>query len=153
MTPPQRDAHSISPRAVAKHLDRRRMRRKIVGLALLMAAVVAAVMYARCGGGWGLGGGGDGRGNGRGDSRQMMAVRDAGTARCSIVITADGIMVDGETRTRDEAVAACKGKAGADVRVAGDTLRGDRDALMAALDAAKVPVYVLESATGSAPSP
>lgn len=122
---------------VAKQLDRRRLRRKLVVFALFIALIVLAVTYVTCGRGWGLGGAGKGEGSGPGSS----APRDAGPSRCAIRVTAEGILLDGTRATREAAVAACKVTTGADVVVTGDARQGDWDALRAALEAAGVPIF------------
>lgn len=122
---------------VAKQLDRRRMRRKLVVFALFVALIVLAVTYVTCGRGWGLGGAGKGEGSGPGSS----APRDAGPSRCAIRVTAEGILLDGARTTPQAAVAACKATTGADVVVTGDARQGDWDALRGALEAAGVPIF------------
>jgi hypothetical protein len=126
---------------VAKQLDRRRMRRKLVLLALLVAALVLAITYLTCGRGWGVGGAGKGEGSGPGSGSGTIARADAGPNRCSIRVTADGILVDGAPATREAAVATCKATSGADVVVTGDARQGDWDALRADLEAASVPIF------------
>lgn len=124
---------------VAKALDRRQRRRKLV-LFLAVAAVIAAViLYGTCGGGFGLGKGtGEGEGSG-----SAQAVVDAGPRRCKLVVAADGITVDGAKTTRDEAVKTCSAAgAGAEVIVTGDAREGDWKQLEAALTAAKIEVFV-----------
>lgn len=139
----------LSAREVAKHLDRRRTRRKVLLWLLLLAAIALAVTYLTCGRGWGLGG--TGTGTGDGSAKGLVAdPGDAGPRRCTIFVAAEGIQVDGAARTRDEAVAACKGTAGADVVVAGDARRGDWDDLKAALDAAGVTIYKREPSAAPA---
>lgn len=122
---------------VAKQLDRRRMRRKLLVFALLVAALALAITYLTCGRGWGLGGAGKGEGSGPGPAARV----DAGPSRCSIRVTAEGVFVDGARATPEAAVAACRATTGADVVVTGDARQGDWDALRVALEAAKVPVY------------
>ena len=124
---------------VAKQLDRRRMRRKLVLLGLFGAVIALAITYLTCGHGWGVGGAGKGEGSGPGPG--SGARTDAGHKRCSIRITADGIAVDGARATPAAAVATCKATTGADVVVTGDARQGDWDALRAKLEAAKVPIY------------
>jgi hypothetical protein len=126
---------------VAKQLDRRRLRRKLVLFGLFIAAIGLAITYLTCGRGWGLGGAGKGEGSGPGPGSGTVARADAGPDRCSIRVTADGIAVDGAPATRAAAVAACKATTGADVVVTGDARQGDWDALRTALEAAKVPIY------------
>jgi len=123
---------------VAKQLDRRRMRRKLVLFALFVVVIALAVTYLTCGRGWGIGGAGKGEGSG---SSGSAVVRDAGPNRCSLRVTADGIFVDGAPATREAAVATCKATTGADVVVTGDARQGDWDALRAALEAAGVPIF------------
>ena len=94
-------------------------------------------MYATCGKGWGLGG----RGTGDGDGSGKAPVVDAGPRRCSILVAAEGIQVDGVTMTRADAVTKCKDTTGADVIVTGDAREGDWTALETALRAAKIEIY------------
>ena len=136
---------------VAKHLDRRRMRRKFAFWTSALGLAVLAVMYVTCGRGFGIGGKGEGSGSGRGSgSGSVVAIADAGPQRCQIRVTADGIAVDGMKMTRDEAVAACKVTTGADVVVTGDARQGDWDALKAALDAAGVALFTKDIAVRDA---
>jgi hypothetical protein len=141
----------LSAKQVARHLDRRQTRRKLLLWAALAGAIALAITYLTCGRGWGLGGTGTGTGDGDGDGRArgLVATSDADPGRCAIFIAAEGITVDGMQMTRDGAVAACKRTAGADVIVAGDTRRGDWDDLKQALDAAGIEVFKREP-TGAA---
>lgn len=125
---------------VAKQLDRRRTRRKLVLLALFVAAIALAITYLTCGRGWGVGGAGKGEGSGPGPGSGTVA-RDAGVNRCSVRVTAEGIFVDGVPATREAAVTTCKATTGADVVVTGDARQGDWDALRTALEAASVPIF------------
>lgn len=127
-----------SARAVAKHLDRRQLRRKVILWGALIATIILAIVYLRCGRGWGLGGGGkgDGDGDGRGSNKGLIS----GPKRCAIVVSAEGITADGIRVTRNAAVEACKGTTGADVIVTGDARQGDWDDLKAALEAAKIEI-------------
>ena len=122
---------------VAKHLDRRQRRRRLLFLTAALVAIALAALYLRCGTGWGLGGTGDGAGS-------SMRAGDAGALRCAIRVAAHRITVDGVPMTRAKAVAACKSTTGADVVVTGEARQGDWDELRAALEAARVPVYLRE---------
>jgi hypothetical protein len=124
---------------VARELDRRRTRRRLVVLVLLAGAIALAVTYLTCGHGWGLGGKGAGSGPGPGSGAGITV--DAGPNRCTVRVTSTGITVGGKPATRDEAVARCKATTGADVVVTGDARQGDWDELRAALEAANVPVF------------
>jgi hypothetical protein len=124
---------------IAKQLDRRQMRRKLIVLAALVAAAIAAVTYLTCGQGFGLGGKGKGEGRGAGSGRGTTTI-DAGPRRCAIRITASGTTVDGKPATPEQAVAICKLTTGADVTVTGDSRQGDWDTLRAALEAAEIPI-------------
>ncbi len=124
---------------VAKELDRRRRRRRLIFAAVWAALIALALVYVRCGGSWGLGGRGSGAGSG------AVAASDAGPHRCAIRVAANGVTVDGRAATREAAVATCRSAGGADVVVTGDAREGDWAALRAALEAAKVPVFVRES--------
>jgi hypothetical protein len=132
----------ISPKQVAKHLDRRQMRRKVLLWGALAGAIALAIVYLTCGKGWGIGG--SGLGNDSGSGKALMESQDAGPRRCAIFVASEGITVDGAKMTRDEAVAACKQTTGADVVVAGDARRGDWDDLKVALDAAKIEIFKKE---------
>ena len=123
---------------VAKQLDRRRFRRRVLFLAAFVGAIVIAVLYLTCGRGWGIGGAGKGEGSGPGTATPAA---DAGPRRCAIRVTATGLIVDGKPAARDAAVAACKGTEGADVVVTGDARQGDWDDLRAALEAAGIPIF------------
>lgn len=120
---------------VAKQLDRRQLRRKLLVWVLVIGAIVAAVLFLTCGRGWGLGGAGKGEGSG------SSAPADAGPKRCAIRVTATGLTLDGTASTRDAIVKACTG-ATADVVVTGDARQGDWDDLKAALERAGIPVFV-----------
>ena len=127
---------------VAKHLDRRQRRRKILLYGGLAAAIVLAVLYGTCGGGWGLG-----KGSGSGDgARPAMSTSDAGPRRCTVKVAAGGITVDGTAATRDEAVARCKATTGADVTVTNGARHGDWEDLRAALTAAGVEIFTRDPA-------
>lgn len=124
-------------REVARQLDRRRMRRRLVLWTMLLAVVAAAALYLRCGGG--LGGLGLGNPQGVGDFDGQGTSRvDTGPRRCAIRVSAAGITVGGTPMPRDQAVAACKATKGADVVVTGDAREGDWKDLRAALEAAGV---------------
>jgi len=126
---------------VAKELAKRQRRRKWFTLTAVAGLIALAVIYLRCGHGWGIGSG-DGEGSGTGTARSVVSSGDAGPKRCAIRVTAAGISVDGKSMKKDEAVAACRATAGADVVVTGDARQGDWDDLRAALEAAHVEVFV-----------
>jgi hypothetical protein len=136
--PPKLAAVAPSAKAVAKHLDRRQLRRKVILWGALIATIILAVVYLRCGRGWGLGGGGAGKGDGDGDGSNKGLI--SGPKRCAIVVSADGITADGVRVSRNAAVEACKGTTGADVIVTGDARQGDWDDLKGALEAAKIEI-------------
>lgn len=133
--PASRTGDSRLARDVAKHLDRRRMRRKLLLWAAILALIAAAAMYLTCGRGFGLGGLGKGAGEPGGPGSAHTLV---GPQRCAIRVTASGITVDGKPMPSDEAVTTCKAMAGADVVVTGDARQGDWELLKAALQAADV---------------
>lgn len=123
---------------VAKQLDRRQRRRKLVVLGGWVAVVVLAALYLRCGRGWGLGGkGGDGSGTATGGPVER---------RCAIRVTHAGVAVDGKPMAKVAAVAACAATHGADVVVTGDAREGDWNELRLALVDAKVPIFLHDSA-------
>jgi hypothetical protein len=121
---------------VAKELDRRQRRRKLVVLGGGITAIVLAVMYLRCGHGWGLGGEGAGSGPGSGAGSGA----EVAPKRCEVRVAKAGITVDGHAATREQVVAACKPLGAADVVVTGDAREGDWEDLRKALEAAKVDI-------------
>ncbi len=124
---------------VARQLDRRRMRRRLLVIGLFVAAIALAITFLTCGRGWGVGGAGKGAGSGKGPGSGSAV--DKGPPRCAIRVTGAGILLGGKPATRQEAVAMCKGTTGADVVITGDARQGDWDELRAALEAAKIPVF------------
>lgn len=145
-------------RDMAKHLDRRQMRRKLVFWALLVGAIVLAALYLTCGKGFGLGGKGKGAGKGEGAGPGPGSVQpllsapvDAGPIRCEVRVAASGITVGGKPATVDEAVAACKAATGTDVLVTGGARQGDWEDLKAAFERAGIRYQRVEpGSTGSA---
>ncbi|HSK01938.1 MAG TPA: hypothetical protein VK932_11880 [Kofleriaceae bacterium] len=143
---------------MAKHLDRRQMRRKLVFWALLVGAIVLAALYLTCGKGFGLGGKGKGAGKGEGAGPGPGSVQpllsapvDAGPIRCEVRVAASGITVGGKPATVDEAVAACKAATGTDVLVTGGARQGDWEDLKAAFERAGIRYQRVEpGSTGSA---
>ncbi|MBX3156675.1 MAG: hypothetical protein KF773_11785 [Deltaproteobacteria bacterium] len=136
---------------------RRRVRRLLV-LALLAALIALAVTYLTCGPGFGFGGKGKGDGSGSGSGsgpgvQPLVTTVDAPPARCAVRIASAGITVDGAKATREEAVAACKGREGADLTVTGGARQGDFDELRAAFGEAKIPFTIIDaSAAGGSGS-
>ncbi len=120
---------------VASELERRKRTRKLLFISVWAAAIIAAVLYMRCGTGWGTGGKGARNGPGTG------AAETAGPKRCSVRVSAEGITVDGKLMKRDEAVAACKQTEGALITVTGDARQGDWDDLRTALEGAGVQIF------------
>jgi hypothetical protein len=146
-----------------KNKEKPRRLRTLVLLAIL-AALVLAVLYVRCGHGFGLGGGGGsglspgsgtGSGTAIGSGPASAAPKDAAPApgdaappaHCALRIDATGITLAGAPATQDAAVAACKSAGAADVLVTGDAVQGTWDQLRASLTAAGVSVYVHGAAT------
>lgn len=130
---------------VAKHLDRRRTRRKVAVYGGLAGAIALALSYLTCGG-WGLGGRGSGKGPGGGSGE--VATADAGPRRCAVRVTAAGITVDGTKATRTQVVEACKAVESAEIVVTGDARQGDWDELEAALKAANITYSVRQPSGG-----
>ena len=120
---------------VAKQLERRARRRKIVILGVLAAVIAFLVTMIRCGG-WGFGTGGEGEGSGKGEGK---GEGKAPKAACVLRLDKDGLSLDGKKAEPEAAVSACKKAGRADVTVTGDARQGDWDALRDALDAAGVP--------------
>lgn len=148
-TPPtSRTGDPRLARDVAKHLDRRRIRRKLVLWTVVLALLAAAARYLTCGQGFGLGdlGIGTGESDGSGSVHTVVA-----PARCAVRVTASGITVDGKPMQRDEAVAACKATSGAEVVVTGDARQGDWEALKSALQAADVKDIVVHQPSSAGP--
>lgn len=149
---------------VAKHIDRRQMRRKLLLWALLVGAIVLAALFLTCGRGFGLGGKGKGEGKGEGSgpgSAQplLSPPEDAGPRRCAIRIAANGISADGKAVTVEEAVAACKGAASAEVIVTGGARVADWEDLKTAFEKAGIRIFRAEpksegsAAGGAEPAP
>ena len=120
-------------RDVAKHIDRRRVKRRLTLWTFLLAVIAGAAGYLRCGHGLGLGGFGIGDGGRAGSDNHGEVRRVDGPVRCAIRISAEGFTVAGKARSRDEAVAACKGASAVDVYRTGDARTGDTEELHAAL--------------------
>jgi hypothetical protein len=155
---PQPTADRRLAKDVAKHLDRRRMRRKLLVWLLIFGGIVLASLYLTCGRGFGLGGkgkgagSGSGPGSGSGSVQTLLAPADAGPRRCEVRVAASGITADGKPATVEETVAACKGATAAEVLVTGGARQGDWEDLKAALDRAGIQVLRVEPRTGSAGS-
>lgn len=122
-----------SAKAIARELDRRHRRRRLVVLGGFLALAVLAFLYARCGSGWGLGGGGGG-GTGAGSASARAAL-----PRCAVRVTPKGLERDHKASTREAIVHDCP--QGVDVVVTGNARQGDWDELRRALDAAHIPVF------------
>jgi hypothetical protein len=128
----------VSAKEVAKQLEKRARRRKVMWLGVWAGLIIAAVLYLRCGKGWGTGGGGEGEGSGSSTSTSTST----STKRCQIRIDATGITVDGKGANRDTAVEVCRQTGGAELLVTGDARHGDVMALQAALSTAKIDTLV-----------
>lgn len=141
---------------VAKHLDRRRTRRRLFGWTIVLGAIALAASYLTCGQGFGLGGlglgKGEGSGPGSGSVEALIAAGDAGPSRCQIRIAIGGIFVNGKSASVDEAVAACKDAAAAEVLVTGGARVSDEKDLKAAFDRAGIQILRVEPKSGSAGS-
>jgi hypothetical protein len=140
---------------VAKHLDRRRMRRKVLGWMIVVGAAVLAAFYLTCGRGWGLGKGagqgpGSGPGSGPGAPNALLAPYDAGPSRCQVRIAAAGITVDDKPTTVEEAVAACKGAGASEILVTTGARAGDWEDIKAAFDRAGIQILRIERRGGRA---
>jgi hypothetical protein len=134
---------------VARQVDSRRVRRRILLWLLLLAAIVLAIYYGTCGAGSGIGKGkGAGEGPGPGSNASALLASDAGIPRCAILLAASGITEDRVASTPQETVARCKAAGAADVIVTGDTRQGDWDALRAALEAANIAIFKREPKAG-----
>jgi hypothetical protein len=122
-----------SAKAVARELDRRHRRRRLLILGGWAVLVALAALYLRCGRGWGLGGGG-GTGTGHGSGNGVATPH-----RCEVRVTSKGYELAGKPTTRSAIVGECA--QGVDVIVTGDARQGDWDALKAELDAAKIQTF------------
>ena len=131
----------VDHKKLAKEIDRRRVRRRLIVLLGALGAAIAALFYVRCGSGWGTGGKGPGEG---GTTRGVAVVPSDASARCAVRLAASGLTVDGKPATREEAIAACKRTTGADVLITGDARQGDWDELRTALEAAGIPYFTRE---------
>jgi hypothetical protein len=154
-----------------RHRTPQRRRFRPFTAILMLALVVGAIMYFRCGEDFGLGGGrGDGRdvepgepagekaaekaddpggkeGKETGSEDVRPAVGDApAKQRCKLRLDASGLTRDGKTSTTEEAVTACKEAGGAELTVTGDAVFGERERLREALDQGGVEVFVREGA-------
>ncbi|MBV8758863.1 MAG: hypothetical protein JO257_16360 [Deltaproteobacteria bacterium] len=119
---------------VARELDRRHRRRRLIILGGWALLVVLAALYLRCGRGWGLGGGSGGTGGGSGSAAQTEAPK-----RCDVRVTSNGYEIAGHLQTQDDIISKCP--QGVDVIVTGAAPQGDWDRLKSALDAAKIPTF------------
>ena len=131
-------------RDVAKELDRRQRRRKLVMFLVWVGLVAAAIVYVRCGRGWGLGTGtGTGTGAGTGSGTAAGSGSGAAAAKpCAIRVTAAGTMVDGKAATTRAIVAACGKTKQAEVIVTGDAREGAWKELCDALVADHIAITV-----------
>lgn len=130
-TPPSGSSERQFARDVARHLDRRRVRRRLTLWTALLALVIAGAAYLRLGGGLGVLGLGGRAGDGDGERRPL-----AGPQRCAIRLSAGDLTVDGHPMSRDAAIAACKDAPRVDISPVGDARHGDAKELEAALKAA-----------------
>ncbi len=134
---------------VAKELEARARRRKLVMLVVWAGLVVAAVLYLRCGQGWGTGGSGTAGGPG------TAAHNGSAKQRCQLRVGSAGIQLDGKPISREGAVEQCaRGGGGAEVTITGDAREGDWVALRGMLSSAHVDIIVhqppaVEHAAGS----
>lgn len=150
--PPRPPADRQLARDVARHIDRRRVRRRVTVWSALLALVAAAAAYLRCGGSFGLFGLGTGGDGGGGSAIERAAPPRAPRAPCEIRLSANGITVGGDAMARDAAIDACKASGKAALVVTGDARHGDREELVGALRAAGIHVTVQEpSSPGRAP--
>lgn len=141
MSPSKESVAPVDPkvaRAIARHLDRRRMRRRLLGWLVLLGLIAAAAMYATCGTGFGLGGKGKGEGPGGGGDQTRGSARALVAKRCELRVGPSGITLDGKAMLRDEAVAAAKSCNGVDLYPSGDVRSGDVKDLQEALSSAGV---------------
>jgi hypothetical protein len=119
-------------------------RKRLLVLAGLVAAAVAALLYARCAGGLGFG-----RGDGEADKRpavQPVAETRPGvpaeTVRppCELRLDATGLTVDGTLMEIDGAIEACKPAGKAKMTVVGDAKYGAMVSIREALEGAGITV-------------
>ncbi len=140
-------------------MSRRRQQRstggRLVIWAFVLALLVAALMYLRCGEGLGFGpGGGD---DGDDESKKGEATKDEvrpavggePARRCQLRVDADGVTIDGKKAEVAAAVASCKTAGGAELTATGDAQYGTVEELKAALERDGVPVLVRDPATAA----
>jgi hypothetical protein len=124
---------------VAREVDRRQRRRKLILLAVWAALIAAAVLYLRGGKGWGIGGDGSGSGSGSGSANASGSSASPGEQRCPVRVGNDGVTLDGKAATAHLIIESCKA---VDVVVTGDAKEGEWKQLCQALDAAHVAIVM-----------
>jgi len=120
---------------VARELDRRHRRRRLIILGGWAVLVVLAALYLRCGRGWGLSGGSGGTGGGAGSAAQPEKPK-----RCDVRVTSNGYELAGHLATADDIISKCE--QGVDVIITGAAPQGDWDSLRKRLDAAHISTFV-----------
>jgi hypothetical protein len=121
-------------------------RRKGRALVLLLVLVALIALVLRCGAGFGLGGLGLGEGEGDVDRDRTSRPAVGGERgpppaprRCKLRLDARGLTDEGQVVSLEAAPSRCRG--GADLVVTGDARQGQFDALAAAFERARVPLY------------
>lgn len=133
---PDRTPRVVHRTTVVKKGGRKRM----VGLAAVLAAAVAALLYARCAGGLGFG-----RGEGEAEKRPaVQAVAEpvpvAPKPPCELRLDAEGLTVAGTPTEIAGAIEACKPAGKARLAVTGDSKYGAMVSIREALEAAGITV-------------
>ncbi len=122
-------------------------RKRLVFWLILLALVIAAILFLRCRGSLGLGGSGDDTSREQKPTGQPATLADtpspadAALPRCQLRLDASGLTIAGTPGEIADAVAACKAPRAADLVVTGDANFGAAQDLEAALKTAGIEVY------------
>lgn len=104
---------------------------------VVIAAAIAALLYARCGDGFGLGGLGAGDLTDQKTSPQpLLTTSDAAAPRCHIRVDAAGVTLEGAPIEIADIAGRCR--AGVELTVTGDARYGDAQAVREAVRAAGI---------------
>lgn len=122
---------------------RRRLRKgRLVVAGGLLALLIAALLFLRCGDQLGLGGGdGEAPEVDTPGADAAPPAADAAPARCRLRLDGDGLTLAGRAVTVEEAVRGCQAAGAADLVVTGDASFGLRERIRSALREAGIPLY------------
>lgn len=122
-------------------------RKRLIFWLILLALVIAAILFLRCRGSLGLGGSGDETSRDQKPTGQPATLADtpgpadAALPRCQLRLDANGLTIAGKPGEIADAIAACKAPRAADLIVTGDANFGAAQDLEAALKTAGIEVY------------